>query len=78
MKLFALAAVAAAIIATPAFAQEYRRATGFEQVKNECEIIADQALFAATGRGLGWALQGAYHARAYDQCMMAKGYARNQ
>ena len=60
----------------------YRRATGFEQIKSECEFFAceffaDQAVFAA-GNRVGWVVQPMYHARAFDQCMMAKGYARDQ
>ena len=55
----------------------YRRASGFEQTKSECEFFADQAVFAA-GDKVGFFVQPMYHARAFDQCMMAKGYARNQ
>ena len=49
----------------------YRRASGFEQTKSECEFFADQAVFAA-GDKVGFFVQPMYHARAFDQCMMAK------
>ena len=55
----------------------YRRVTVFEQIKSACELFADQAVFAA-GDKVGWLVQPMYHARAFDQCMMEMGYARNQ
>ena len=58
----------ALVVATPAVAQEYRKASGFEQVKAYCE------LFATAGQTnyslLGGPIQ---HANLYEQCTVLKG-----
>jgi hypothetical protein len=63
----------ALVVATPAVAQEYRKASGFEQVKAYCE------LFATAGQTnyslLGGPIQ---HANLYEQCMVLKGYTRDR
>ena len=63
----------ALVVATPAVAQEYRKATGFEQVKAYCE------LFATAGQTnyslLGGPIQ---HANLYEQCTVLKGYTRDR
>jgi hypothetical protein len=43
-------------------ASRRHRATGFEQIKTECEFFADQAVFAAENK-VGWLVQPMYHAR---------------
>ena len=68
---------------------EYRQATRFEQIKSACEAYADSASpayispgsndlnsnIAELGKTVGsWA----GHSRAYDHCMVAQGYVRNQ
>jgi hypothetical protein len=67
----------------------YHRASGFEQVKAACEAYADSVSpayispgsndlnsnIAELGKTVGsWA----GHSRAYDHCMVAQGYVRNQ
>jgi hypothetical protein len=81
------ASAAALVIAAPignAHAEEgYHRATGFEQVKAACELMADGAgagsfAFGNAGFMLGVGIRRSIdHARAYDNCMVLKGYARN-
>jgi hypothetical protein len=58
--------------ATAAHAEDYHKATTFEQTKAACEFFADS--LRGPGNMPYW---GAQHARAYDQCMTLHGYARN-
>jgi hypothetical protein len=66
----------------------YHRASGFEQVKAQCELVANGlqpspgfvmgspefVAGASIGSGIGGLI---VHARNYDNCMTLKGYAKN-
>jgi hypothetical protein len=66
----------------------YHQASGFEQVKAQCELIANGlqpspgfvmgspefVAGASIGSGIGGLI---VHARNYDNCMTLKGYAKN-
>jgi hypothetical protein len=71
-----------------AYADGYHKASGFEQAKAYCELMADSMrtgnlafgspAFVA-GASIGGAIRGAIdHANHYDACMTLKGYAKNQ
>jgi hypothetical protein len=77
--------LAAALVAgvTAAHADGYHKASGFEQTKAYCELMANQlqpGYFAfGVGPMLGAAIRSQItHAQNYDNCMVLKGYARNQ
>jgi hypothetical protein len=60
----------------------YHQASGFEIVKAQCELIANQlqpSTFAfGAGPILGTAIRSQItHAQNYDNCMTLKGYAKN-
>jgi hypothetical protein len=66
----------------------YRRATAFEQVKAQCELIANGlapsggfvmgspefVAGASIGHGIGMLIR---HAQDYNNCMTLKGYTHN-
>jgi hypothetical protein len=68
---------------------EYRRASGFEQVKAFCESFADTMSPSYISGGNDGTINGslgelnrtvgswAGHKRAYDQCMTGHGYVHN-
>jgi hypothetical protein len=71
-----------------ALADGYHRASGYEQVKAECELVANglqpsPGFFigsqeAVAGHAIGSAIGGLIvHAQNYDHCMTLKGYAHN-
>jgi hypothetical protein len=85
------AAFAALVMVAPignAHADGYRAATTLEQVKAQCELVADgmvqpedpyygdpkYAGFSTFGSAIGGAIR---HARDYDNCMTLHGYAKN-
>ena len=82
-----LVALVALVLAAPANAEGYRKATAFEQVKAQCELIANglqpsggfvmgNQQFVA-GAMIGSAIGGMIrHAQNYDNCMVLHGYAR--
>jgi hypothetical protein len=88
MRTLLLATVAILSISA-ANADGYRKATGFEQVKAKCELVADgmvqpddpyygdpkYAGFSTFGSAIGGAIR---HARDYDNCMVLHGFAKAQ
>jgi hypothetical protein len=91
MKIALLAAVLVSTLAgmPQAYADGYHKASGFEQTKAYCELVANglqpgggfaigSPAFVA-GAAIGGAIRGAIvHAQNFDNCMVLKGYARNQ
>jgi hypothetical protein len=88
MKILLLAA-ALVVAATAARADGYHKANGFEQTKAYCELMANQLqpgggfVFGPPGFVAGSLLGSAIrsqitHAQNYDNCMVLRGYARNQ
>jgi hypothetical protein len=89
MKTALIVAAAFVVIATAANADGYRPATQLEQVKAQCELVADgmvqpdspyygdprYAGFASFGNAVGGAIR---HARDYDNCMVLHGFAKAQ
>ena len=85
----AIVAAAFVVITTAANADGYRAATQLEQVKAQCELVADgmvqpdspyygdprYAGFASFGSAIGGAIQ---HAKHYDMCMILHGFAKAQ
>jgi hypothetical protein len=79
---------AALLVSGCAHADGYRAATKFEQIKAQCELVADgvqQGGFAfgtpsfVGGYAVGSAIQGLIdHAQRYDHCMTLYGYVRAQ
>ena len=80
--------LAALLISSSAYADGYRAATKFEQIKAQCELVADgvqQDGFAfgspsfVGGYAVGSAIRGLIdHAQRYDHCMTLYGYVRTQ
>jgi hypothetical protein len=89
MKTALIVAAAFVVIATAANADDYRAATILEQVKAQCELVADgmvqpdspyygdpkYAGLATFGNAVGGAIR---HARDYDNCMVLHGFAKAQ
>jgi hypothetical protein len=89
MKTALIVAGALVVITTAANADGYRAATQLEQVKAQCELVADgmvqpdspyygdprYAGFASFGNAVGGAIR---HARDYDNCMVLHGFAKDQ
>jgi hypothetical protein len=78
----ALLAAALVVVATAAHADGYHKASGFEIVKAQCELIANQLQPSTFAFGVGPMLGAAIrsqitHAQNYDNCMTLKGYAKN-
>jgi hypothetical protein len=87
MKTALIIAAAFVVVATAANAGGYRAATKFEQVKAQCELVADSmaqpdspyygdpryAGFASFGDAIGGAIR---HAKDYDMCMVLHGFAK--
>ena len=83
-----LAAALAFLIAGQAHADGYRAATKLEQIKAQCELVADgvqQDGFAfgtpafVGGYAVGSAIRDLIdHAQRYDHCMTLYGYVRTQ
>jgi hypothetical protein len=81
-------AITAEVPADQASSEGYHRATGFDQVKAQCELMANQmprpGYFAmgsptfvrasSLGYGIGSMIR---HAQDYDHCMTLHGYAHN-
>jgi hypothetical protein len=83
--------IAAALVVgvTAAHADGYHKASGFEQTKAYCELVANGLQTSGGfvmgspafvgGAMLGSAIGGAIrHAQNYDSRMVLKGYAKNQ
>jgi hypothetical protein len=80
--------VTAEVSADQALTEGYHRASAFEQVKAQCELIANGlapgggfvmgspqfVAGASIGRGIGMLIR---HAQDYNNCMTLKGYAHN-
>jgi hypothetical protein len=83
--------IAAALVVgvTAAHADGYHKASGFEQTKAYCELMANQlqpggGFVMGSPAFVGGAMIGSAirsqitHAQNYDNCMVLKGYAKNQ
>ena len=89
MKTALIVAAAFVVITTAANADGYRAATQLEQVKAQCELVADgmvqpdspyygdpkYAGFSTFGSAVGGAIR---HARDYDNCMVLHGFAKDE
>ena len=81
-------AITAEVPADQASVEGYHRASGFEQIKAQCELIANGlapsgglvmgspefVAGASIGHGIGMLIR---HAQDYDHCMTLHGYVRN-
>jgi hypothetical protein len=77
MKRFLIIATALVATTTAVNADGYRAATKFEQVKAECELIANGLPEPRWNTAIGAAIGGlVVHAKNYDNCMVLHGYAR--